>query len=134
MKHMKSMKADPRQLSCISRRSSPSRIPREVGHRNARVDGPELGLFGRRLFACQFEHFRRPGPGNEADAGIVGEDDVAGRDAHAPDFGLSFLKNRSRQIHWSTKFLLAELTEVDVLLSADHGSERTHFICAHIVR
>jgi hypothetical protein len=59
--------------------------PRYIRDRGAADDGLTAHLLGLRLFLDQFQHIENAVAGNEADAGIVGDHQIAGFDADPAD-------------------------------------------------
>src|SRR5262249_23772002 len=58
---------------------------RNVGHRHAVVDRLAADRFGLRLLLGRVKHFEHDVARNEADAGVVGDNQVAGRNPNLPD-------------------------------------------------
>ena len=78
----------------VNSRNPQDHLSREISHGNTRVNRPALRLFGGGFLLCHLEHFRSPCPRDEADAGIIGEHDIAWGNSNAGNLNLTVDLNR----------------------------------------
>ena len=76
-------------MNRVNSKNRQDHLCREISHGNTRINRPALRLFGGGFLLGQLEDFGGARSRNEADAGIVGEHDIARDDSNAGNLNLT---------------------------------------------